>query len=102
MICEQHRTDILQSAVDTFGALPQMGMMIEECAELIQAMQKLNRKDIEATRDHVCEEIADVQIMLDQMKIIFGDSPVEKWEQFKLARLQDRISDSHKQEDTNV
>ena len=41
----------------------------------------------------VREEIADVQIMLDQMKILYGD--VENFERDKLKRLLERLEEAH-------
>lgn len=52
-------------------------MVIEECAELIQALQKKKRYGFTKMRERVEEEIVDVYICLKQLKIIYGvdDSP---------------------------
>lgn len=42
----------------------------------------------------ISEEIADVQIMLAQMILLFNlESEVEKWRNTKLERLRDRLSE---------
>lgn len=58
--------EILIAAIRTFGDKAQEGVAIEECSELIQAISHKHRG-----REHnIAEEIADVEIMLEQLKII--------------------------------
>jgi NTP pyrophosphatase (non-canonical NTP hydrolase) len=58
--------EILTTAIRTFGEKAQEDVAIEECAELIQAISHKHRG-----REHnIAEEIADVEIMLEQLKII--------------------------------
>lgn len=64
---------ILEQAVDAYGAGPQIDMMIEEMSELTKALCKYRRKPAEETFADVLEEMADVQIMLNQMVLIFDD-----------------------------
>ena len=82
---------ICKEALDTFGLDKQVDMCIEECAELQNALMKFRRG--RATLKDVRTEIADVQIMCDQMSIAFGEKEtlVEKCE--KLERLAHRISE---------
>ena len=61
--------EIYQQAIETYGKDAQLKMAIEEMAELTQAICKSFRgKD---NLDNIIEEIADVEIMLAQLKIIF-------------------------------
>lgn len=84
------RERILTAAIVKYGTIAQMEMAIEEMSELTKAICKYKRAlgagnvtpDIEA---NIIEEMADVQIMLDQMKLIFG--PCWDEENKKLARL---------------
>ena len=85
---EKERDEILHLAIETFGERSQCDMMIEEASELIKAICKHYRGGAIAD---VVEEIADVQICLDQMKIIFGDSGAI--EHVKLNRLLSRIDE---------
>lgn len=50
-----------------YGITPQLGILQEECAELIQAISKHLRGE---PKDNMLEEIADVEIMIDQIKIL--------------------------------
>ena len=58
--------EIMLAAIRTYGEESQELVAIEECSELITAICHKHRG-----RDHnVAEEIADVEIMLEQLKII--------------------------------
>lgn len=84
--------DIYEKAVIKFGKTPQLIMAMEEMSELIQALSK----DIRGkhNENNISEEIADVEIMLAQLKIIYqNDAEVEKWKTDKLFRLQARIEE---------
>ena len=81
---------IIKRAIETYGTEAQIGMLHEEMGELMVAINKCERAGYTAEAvAHVCEEIADVQIMLDQMRIIFG--PTEDIEHAKLLRLRERL-----------
>lgn len=60
-----------------YGMNPQMNQATEEMAELIQALNKYRRKPGDETRAHVIEEVADVEIMLEQMKELFSIDSVD-------------------------
>ena len=81
------REAVLRKAIDTYGEDSQENMMIEEMSELTQELCKCFRG--EKDTGHILEEIADVQIMLDQMKMIFGDT--SEMEKVKLERLERRM-----------
>ena len=85
---------ILTKAISTYGKDAQMDMAIEEMSELTKEILKLRRaeradKDTKAEIEHLKEEMADVQIMLDQMYLIFG-VPTEHRE-YKINRLKERL-----------
>ena len=77
-----------------------MLMMVEEMSELTKALCKLYRArteaDAEKAVEDIREEMADVQIMLDQMKILFGG--IEDQEGKKLDRLARRLEAAHTKE----
>ena len=83
------REEILQSAIDTYGEKMQEDICIEEMSELTKAIIKNRRKEYMETAN-ILEEIADVQIMLDQMRLIYGNT--EEQDAFKVNRLQKRIT----------
>ena len=91
----EERWSILDRAITTYGAPAQMDMAVEEMAELTKALCKIKRAqagcEVTAEIGNVIEEMADVQIMLDQLRIIFGRSTAEI-EEDKLRRLLRRIN----------
>ena len=54
---------------------PQLNVLQEECAELIQAVSKYRRDGmkLESVPSGLIEEIADVEIMLEQTRILLGE-----------------------------
>lgn len=82
-----NREEILRKAIDTYGEESQMRMMIEEMSELTKELCKWFRGEGDTV--HILEEMADVQIMLDQMKMIFGDT--SEMEKAKVERLEGRL-----------
>ena len=60
--------EIYRDAVAKWGNRSQSDLMIEECSELTQAIIKYRRGI--GSVDSVVSEMADVQIMLNQMKVI--------------------------------
>lgn len=83
---------LYELAIKTFGADKQTDVAIEECSELIKAICKYRRGSEKepAQVSHIAEEIADVQIMLEQLNIIFNcPNEVAIYRGAKLARLKD-------------
>ena len=72
----------------------------EEAAELIQAISKLNRagssdhpgRTAKAAMNNLMEETADVQIMLDQIRIMYPSHAYDTIRTQKIARLEKRIN----------
>lgn len=62
-------TEVLQRALDTYGSLPQIVMVFEEMSELQKELCKYLRGRV--SFEHIAEEIADVEIMLEHMKLLF-------------------------------
>lgn len=77
-------------ALALWGPLAQMGVAMEECAELIVAINQLLRGRVE--HDAVAEEVADVEIMCKQLRLIVGNELVDTAKEKKLVRLRDRIA----------
>lgn len=81
---------ICRKAIKTFGKEHQMQKAIEECSELIDALIKFG--DARCTENDVITEIADVQVVTDQLAIIFGEDAVAEEKKFKLDRLERRMT----------
>jgi len=70
----------------------QFDMVMEECAELIQAVVKF-RRGITGSLEHLAEETADVELMCEQLRAMGNgfDELVDKHKVAKLARLGERL-----------
>lgn len=82
-LVDSHNT-IDQKALETWGGEDQIFMLIEEMSELVQALSKRKR----GLEHNIPEEIADVEIMLSQIKMYLdvGDE-VYKWKNFKYQKM---------------
>lgn len=84
---------IMGDAITTFGADAQQDKLLEEMAELQKEI--LKHRLGEDNLVHIAEEIADVEIMLEQMKLIFCcTGTVKAIRANKLHRLEQRILDA--------
>lgn len=100
MTQEQMRN--LNTIVETYGNDAQEDMAIEECSELIKAILKFRRNNEKTAemRDAVIDEIADVQIMLTQLGIVFNCvAEVEDRIDFKINRQMGRIKEREAKRD---
>lgn len=70
----------------------QLNQTQEECAELIAAINHFRRKKSQNAHDELCEEIADVIIMLNQCMIFLDESKINKKISEKLARAGERLN----------
>jgi len=65
--------NVLKGAIATYGEDAQENMVFEEVGELLQALVKRRRNWAGlAELENLAEEIADVEICLDQLKIMHG------------------------------
>lgn len=58
--------------INHYGTLNQKLIAIEEMAELQKAIVKTIRQNSKENTEAIIEEIADVQVMLEQLKMIFS------------------------------
>lgn len=80
------------------GEANQRRIAIEECSELIKALCKYDRyfadeeMDKRILRLNIIEEMADVEIMIDQLKLMFDhNDDFEQAKEQKLKRLAKRM-----------
>ena len=95
-------TDVLNTAIDYYGASGQIDKAIEEMSELTKALLKeryarMTQNHLEAI-DNVCEELADAVIMLNQLVIIFAEryhafsrEDLQKVVNYKIERLRGKL-----------
>lgn len=85
--------DIYSRAVTHYGESSRLLLSIEEMSELTKELVKRARG--RNNMDAISEEIADVEIMLEQLKTLFGNrAEVDCWRAKKLQRLIERM-DGH-------
>jgi len=84
---EQYRICLL--AINTYGVEHQKRKCLEELGELIAEIAR--EHEDRGGADRVREELADVIVMCEQMRIIYGGSLTDEWIQRKLERLRNRI-----------
>ena len=79
--------EVLQGMLDKNGVKYQMGVCIEELAELTKELTKHLRD--KGSEMHTLEEIADVEVTLAQMKLVFPDAQdkINMFKRFKMQRL---------------
>jgi chorismate-pyruvate lyase len=82
---------IHKSAIEEYGMDNQVIVTIEELSELQKELTKILRDEGSISR--LIEEMADVEIMLSQVKEMFAlkDEDLEKMKIKKTARLLDRL-----------
>ena len=80
--------NLYNQVIETYGRDAQMIVAMEECSELIQAVSK----HLRGRETNVEEEIADVEIMLEQLRLMSDSSLVDKIKEEKLKRLEQRLN----------
>lgn len=69
----KNNQDLCWQVLSKYGCEHQMGMVIEECAELQKAICKIQRDDGHITDEHdenLREELVDVVVMCQQMFLV--------------------------------
>ena len=87
---------ILSNAIKKYGVLNQLIVAIEELSELTKELTEYLRGNTGiVNREHIAEEMADMGIMIEQLRIIFNNqADVDEWEAIKLKRLDERLKRS--------
>lgn len=84
--------ELYEQAIEAWGEGAQLGMAQEECGELITIISRRFRG--RGDDADLAEEIADVEIMCEQLRLIVGDEQVAEHKAEKLNRLRERLNDS--------
>ena len=94
--------ELIEYIATQFGSEAQKNQLVEEMSELTQIICKMNRmknkgqalaSDItmESLKEHYIEELADVNIVLQQLIFLVGEDQVNKMMDKKLERTISRI-----------
>ena len=83
-----------------YGYEEQSNQLIEECAELIQAVNKYrrvkvagNKHEVQMALENLIEEVADVEIMLEQIKYLLSipEEDIKAIKLYKVNRTKERM-----------
>ncbi len=78
--------EVCEKAIEVYGTTSQMRKTIEECLELSLALAHYLDKKVSI--EDVVDEIADVSIMLMQLRLVFGDAEINAQMFKKIERLE--------------
>lgn len=92
----QSEEEIGHACIAMWGQQEQIRQTIEECAELIVKLAKYGRDVNGSNETQICEEIADVEIMCKQMRLIFNSDVIDNIKTQKLIRLSFRLAEELK------
>lgn len=93
------KKEILEKAIQTYRPISQIEMLMEESIELSLAVRKFlrsrkgNDEESIIRLSDVFSEIADVEIMIEQFKMMFptAEKGIESFKTSKLNRLENRL-----------
>lgn len=89
--------EIMQLAIDSYGRVNQVIKTVEELSELSQALCKILTSkftdDNSEIFENIFEEMADVEIMIEQCKMIFykSEDKINDYKNKKIKRLERRL-----------
>lgn len=78
----KEREQVYQRALDEWGEYSQLDQAVEEMAELILAINKYKRTNMDLGKkkdeimENLIEEIADVKMCIEQLEMMFGKGKV--------------------------
>ena len=78
----------IKHIADHFGYEKQKNLLIEEMAELIQALNKFDRKKDEEAYENIIEEMADVELTMEQAQYLLASDrqTIDKIKEEKIER----------------
>ena len=89
--------DLYERNIQYHGIEQETTIAMEECSELIQAISKCKRYGcINKYRENLIEEMTDVLIMIDELKMIYqiSDVDISDIRQYKMNRQSYRIKNN--------
>lgn len=104
MLTDNQRWNILEHIVKYYGEESQLGMVSEECGELLQAVNKYRRAGTSTDKLKAIisakGEIADVAIMILQLMLIFDIKQKDLLQEidYKLLRMKRRMDEDWRSE----
>lgn len=83
--------EVFKKTVEKWGVSIQVGTAMEECGELIAACNQYFFRDRISAAD-LASEVADVELVCEQLRSLLGDGIVDEQKEIKLERLIKRVS----------
>jgi len=83
----ENRNNVYNKAIEKFGKSGQFDMAQEEATELALAIRRYNRLGHDAGVDNLLEEIADTEIMIEQLKIMLPLCSTYKIKDIKKSKI---------------
>ena len=83
--------EIGKKCIQLWGESDQIRQSIEELSELIVVLAKWGRNVNGSSEHMICDELADVEVMCKQLRLIFNSNKVDTLKKVKLERLYDRV-----------
>ena len=93
----QQEKDLYERNIQYHGIEQETTIAMEECSELIKAISKCKRYGcINKYRENLIEEMTDVLIMIDELKMIYqiSDIDISDIRQYKMDRQSYRIKNN--------
>ena len=84
----EQRQVVYAAALEKWGIDAQVGMLQEECIELALAIRKMQRGSSQKNFEAFIDEVADVQIMIEQVRSMGWDKQIDERVEYKINRLQ--------------
>ena len=86
------KNDIYRSAISQWGLDAQILMVAEEATEMAHAALKYNRHPNSETTGNFAEEIADCELMIEQMRLLPSlNKLIDEMKIKKLKRLESKL-----------
>lgn len=102
MMNKPERKKLYLRAIRKWGYKFQLIMLMEECAELIHATSKLIRHGDKQSIENIAEEMADVEIMIEQIKMNTDwellEEKVQEFKEQKLHKLRGMVNENKESE----
>lgn len=85
--------NLFRETVEKWGVAPQVTAAMEECGELTAALnQYFFRSRI--TREELAQEVADVELVCQQIRYLIGDDCVDAAKAEKIERIKVRLNET--------
>lgn len=96
---ENEREELYLRLVERWGEQTQIDMAVEECAEFIQAVNKLRRAKGSPVEQfqllNLRAEIADVLNCMEQMRIFFHKESIDEYREQKLKKAESKMQNTN-------